>query len=427
LTIFRQNSILKRQNEVPKMIYRLEFENFYSFRDRQIVDLTVPKTTPQDPERFTQIFEGSTLRAPKVVAVYGANGSGKSTVLKALAAIIWFAKDSFQHTAPGLPCERFNDEESAGRSVRLAIEYGSTMVLSKETRTKVAEGGSVQQGVFRYELEFGVKDGAVLSVATEILRRKPHGRGKWIRVFERQAGKKLIGSSIFPLSGYAKVIDKIREDASVISTLALFAHEPSQVLIHDASTVFSNILVEKTELSDNDVVRYLVENPSVVTALNNELQRIDVGIQSMEIVQTTTGPVPQFQHDGLRTRMPWGLESHGTKSFIRMFPWILGPLSQGGIAIIDELDNSIHPLVLPEILRWFYDAKRNPLNAQLWTTCHSVSLMEDLMKEEIVLCEKDRQGRSEVYTLTDMKAVRRGDNIYKKYLGGVYGGVPHIG
>ena len=49
------------------------------------------------------------------------------------------------------------------------------------------------------------------------------------------------------------------------------------------------------------------------------------------------------------------------------------------------------------------------------------------MKEEIVLCEKDRQGRSRIYSLMDMKAIRRSDNIYKKYLSGVYGGVPHIG
>ena len=60
-------------------------------------------------------------------------------------------------------------------------------------------------------------------------------------------------------------------------------------------------------------------------------------------------------------------------------------------------------------------------------TGHSVSLLEDLEKEEIVLCEKDRQGRAEVYSLMDIKSVHRRDNLYKKYLGGVYGAVPHIG
>ena len=114
------------------MIYRLEIENFYCIRDRQILDLTVPRTTPENPERFAPIFKGSDLRAPKVTAVFGANGSGKSTVLKALGLLAWFVKDSFQHTQPGLPCERFNDQESATRPVRLSIEFGGIMELTKK-------------------------------------------------------------------------------------------------------------------------------------------------------------------------------------------------------------------------------------------------------------------------------------------------------
>ena len=60
-------------------------------------------------------------------------------------------------------------------------------------------------------------------------------------------------------------------------------------------------------------------------------------------------------------------------------------------------------------------------------TCHSAPLMEELNKEEIVLCEKDRRGGSRVYSLMDMRAVRRSDNHYNKYLGGEYGAVPNIG
>lgn len=409
------------------MIYRLEVENFYCIRDRQILDLTVPRTTPDNPERFAPIFRDSNLRAPKVVAVYGANGSGKSTVLKALAFLTWFAKDSFQHTAPGFPCERFNDEESSSRPVRLAIEFGGLMELTRSATEKVAEGTEVPQGVYRYELELGTRDGVVSFVNKEILRRKRDGRGKWVRVFERNVGKRLLDSRSFSLSGYARVVDKIRDDASVISTLALFEHEPSQVLVDAANTVFSNILIDRTELSTDDVIKYFAENPSVVTELNKELQRIDVGIQEMTIISTPTGPTPQFMHEGLQKVMPWILESHGTRAFIRMFPILLASLSRGGIAIVDELDISIHPLILPEIVRWYYDPKRNAYDGQVWMTCQSASLLEDLMKEEIVLCEKDRQGRSHAYTLMDMKAIRRSDNLYKKYLGGVYGGVPHIG
>ena len=409
------------------MIYRLEIENFYCIRDRQILNLTVPRTTPDNPERFAPIFGGSNLRAPKVVAVYGANGSGKSTVLKALAFLAWFVRDSFQNTASGIPCERFNDEESSNRPVRLAIEFGGMMELTRSTSKKLAEGIEVPQGVYRYELELGTSDGAVSSVKKEILRRKRDGRGKWVRVFERSVGDNLLDSRSFSLSGYARIVDKIPEVASVFSTLALFEHEPSQVLVDAARGIVSNILLDRTEFSTSDVFKYFAENPLVVTELNRELQRIDVGIQEMKIISTPSGPAPQFMHEGLQKVMPWILESHGTRAFIRIFPLLLASLSRGGIAIIDELDISIHPLILPEIIRWFYDPKRNAHDGQVWMTCQSASLLEELMKEEIVLCEKDRQGRSHAYPLMDMKAIRRSDNLYKKYLGGVYGGVPHIG
>ena len=46
------------------------------------------------------------------------------------------------------------------------------------------------------------------------------------------------------------------------------------------------------------------------------------------------------------------------------------------------------PMILPEIVEWYYNPVRNPYNAQLWMSCHNVSLLEALSKDEIVFCEK---------------------------------------
>lgn len=409
------------------MLYRIEIENFYSIRDRQILDLRVPRGVPEFPERFAPIFPRAEERVAKVIALFGPNGSGKSTVLRALSFIAWFLSESFQHKGPGLPCEHFNDEESANRPICLAIELGSLLDLSGVPRTaeEIEKKGEV--GTFRYELHLQSTDGVIRTVSHEALRMKRRGHGKWQRVFERKADRSVLGSKAFPLSGFAQVVDKIRQDTSVVATLALFEHQASKVISQAAAEVFRNIPIHRTDAPDQTAIQFFAQNPEAVAALNRELQRIDIGVEEMRILQSATGPVPLFKHQGLHVEMPWGLESHGTRSFIRIYPLILLALQLGRTALIDELDQSIHPLILPEIVRWFYDPERNPHNAQLWMSCHSASLLDDLKKEEIVFCDKDGRGRSQVYSLMDVAAVRRTDNLYKKYLGGVYGAVPQVG
>ena len=46
--------------------------------------------------------------------------------------------------------------------------------------------------------------------------------------------------------------------------------------------------------------------------------------------------------------------------------------------MLDELDSTVHPSFLPEILRWFQDPKENPNNAQLWMSGHNASLLESI-------------------------------------------------
>ncbi len=408
------------------MLYKLEIENFFSIRDRQVLDLTIPPNVPDLDGRYAQIFKGSDLRVPKVIAFYGANASGKTTVLRALEFIISMVRDSAQRTVPGFACERFNDADSASRPIVLAIEFGGEMNLSPEIMARIAAGEAVEYGVYRYELSIEIKDGIATGIASEALRQKPKGQGKWQRVFERDAGGKVKDSRWFSLSGYHHLLNTLRPNVSVLSSFAMFQHPAAMLYVNAARKVLFH-LWSVQEGNDQPIISYLVQQPDVLLKLNKELNRIDVGVEGMRFADSPNGPQAMFKHSGLQVEMPWLLQSHGTRAFIKTFPTIAVTLSQGGVCVIDEMDSSIHPLVLPEILRWFHDKEsRNLLDAQLWFSCHSVSLLDDLNKEEIVICEKDRQGRTKIFSLMDMK-VRRDDNHYRKYLSGAYGGVPQIG
>ena len=300
------------------------------------------------------------------------------------------------------------------------------MNLTPEILQRAMAGEKVDQGTYRYELEIEVKEGVALRIASETLRQRPNGQGKWQRVFDRDADGRMKDSKNFSLSGFQHLVKTLAANHTVLSSFAKFQHPAAQILVDAARKAFFQIEPVHSFV-DQEVIDYLKAQPNVVSRLTDELARIDVGVEGMRFHHTENGAQLLFKHAGLAVEMPWLMESHGTRAFIKMFPFILSALDGGGIAAIDEMDAAIHPNMLPELVRWFYGSSgRNSFNAQLWLSCHSASLLDDLNKEEIVICEKDRQGRSHLYSLMDVK-VRRDENHYRKYLSGAYGGVPHLG
>lgn len=405
------------------MIYRLEVSNFYSLRQPQVIDLCVPANVPDTAGRYAPTWLDAKERAPKVVALFGPNASGKSNVLRSLSFLSWFVAHSFAHPPEGvLPYQRFNDDEAQELPTRLAIRFGGPVDPDKANDPAAFQCG------YAYQVVLGGPKGKPQHVISETLHYWPNVGGRVVSLFDRKEDGSISAGKFFRLSGYRSAVEKIlRPNASLISTLAQLDQPFGLLGRRMASTIVSNLFVEKVETADEAVLGYYAANPAVVESLNREIARIDLGIRKMQIHAGPSGMMALFEHEGLATPLPIQFESHGTRTFIRVFPWLIQALQTGGIAVVDELDLSIHPLVLPEIVRWFHDTERNPYNAQLWMTCQNASLLEELTKEEVFFCEKDSKGRTTVYGLRDIQAVRRNDNYYRKYLGGVYGAVPHLG
>ena len=403
------------------MIYKIEIENFHSIRTRQVLDLRAPANAPNDTRWLAPCWRGSGERAPKVIAVFGANGSGKSNLLRALSFVCWFVGSSFA-LAPSarIPHEPFNDETSFKKPTRLKVWLSGKEFLDASEQDEGAECP------YCYELIIGNRDNR--NVVSESIFYWPTSSGRKTRLIERSADGTIKAGKVFGLTGYRGALEKIlRANVSVISTLAQLNHPVSARIVSAASTIRSNILFEKVEFEEGLVLRNYIARPEMIKEFNREINRVDVGVRGLEVHQSNGGPQVYFRHDGLVSPMPPNSESHGTRQFLKLFPLISDSLSAGSITIIDELDAAIHSMILPEIIGWYHDPFRNPYNAQLWMSCHNVSLLEELSKDEIVFCEKDRQGMTEIYSLNDVKAVRRDDNYYKKYLGGTFGAVPRIG
>ena len=401
------------------MITKLEIENFYSIQNRQILDLIVPGNALAKADHLAATWPGSQERVPKVIAIFGANGSGKSNVLRALSFIASFLERSFLAQDSGnLPFMPYNDDEHSSRPTKLKLWASGPEF---PTTNAVHEGRWCD---YCYELE--ISNGETQSVHHEVMYFWPSATGRRTRLVERFGNGAVKASKAFGLGSEKTVLNRIlRPSSSVISTLAQLNHSFSKAIVQLAQSVESNILIMKHERSDRSILREYVDRPELVDHINRELCRVDVGVHAFDVTPADDRDA-SLHHEGLNP-IPFHLESHGTRQFITHYPHLFRALDSGGVAIIDELDTAMHPVIMGEILRWFRDRKRNKGNAQLWMSCQSPSLLEDLHKDEIAFCEKDEKGRTEAYTLNDVKAVRRDDNFYRKYMGGHYGALPVIG
>lgn len=400
---------------------RLEIENFYSIRERQVVDLAVSAKVPDNEGRFTTI---GSYRVPRIAAFYGPNASGKSNVLRAVTFVAWFVQHSFQ-LAPDvqLPFEPFAADEMIKKPTRIMVDFwGDTPFRA----SSLSDGNGV--ALFRYQLELASDKDETRRVKSEKLSAAELPSGSMRNVFSRTEAGEVSWSPALKGEGNKRYAElKVRHNCSAISFFSQFNHEPALAIRANASTLFTNILTERVALPEKDLISFYTRSPDTLAALNRDIQRVDLGLERVEVINTASGPQLQFIHYGLNRPLFMPEQSNGTQHFLRIFPLIFATLQQGGIAVIDELDITLHPTLAPEIFQWFHDPCRNPKGARLWFTSQSPSMMDHLVKEEIFFCQKRHGGDTDIYGLKDIAAVRRDDNFMRKYLGGIYGALPMVG
>ena len=285
------------------MLRKLTVENFFSVKDRETLDLVIARNATDPDGRFFAPTEGSDVRIPKAVVLFGANASGKTTVLRAIAFLKNFMRDSVDFS-PGqlLPFLPFYADDPAKQVTSFDVEFDTEVHLEP---TIFPFSGRL---IFRYELELSRDRTRVLR---EALSYYPLGKRR--RLFER-IGNQVNSGTDFRLSLRDPVRKKISPNASVLSVLAKFNHEFSVAAFNTLGGIQTNVSwLDKIDVTPESMTKYYDSNTSVFSRLNDEIRKIDLGIKDVILEQTPQGIEPSFHHIGHNQRLGLIFESHGTR------------------------------------------------------------------------------------------------------------------
>ena len=397
------------------MLHKYAFSNFQSFRDRTEVSWQPDRKVPN--EAWTAPSAAGGERLSTIMAVIGANASGKTGLLKALVFMNWFVGESFHDSQQGM--------------LRLFPHAASINTPSEFEMEFDFEGQ-----LWRYELR-----ATVSRVLHEALYVKKQRMGYvFIRTWndaEKTYEVKQQNLGFLPSEAV-----KVRPNASLISTAAQYGVPLAQKIAHEAVRMNCNINEMGKASADRSVLQlsaqHFLDNPAQREQMVDLLSKWDLGLRNV-LIKKIDGTLPDGSpssvlvpyglhkmRSGDDFELPFPFESSGTQGAFTLLACLLSALAHGGLAVIDELENDLHPHMLEPILDLFANKDTNPHGAQLLFTCHAVQVLNMLHKSQVTLVEKDEHNESRAWRLGDMQGVRNDDNLYGKYMAGAYGATPYL-
>lgn len=393
------------------MLHEVKFKNFFSFKDEGILSFRANEKAPKTEKYFT---DGTGEKLSKVISIFGHNASGKTNALKAISFLQWFIVYAYTEKPDAkIPIIPFAFTDKKNDPTEVSVEF------------------SVEKDLYAYFIELTTD-----KILREKLQKKEYGKTKFSTLFERnwKEGEKnnYVWKDKFNLG--ARFHDRLRENASVLATAIRDKHEESSKIFDFWKNVDVNVTV--TGKADNEArnvvgaANFFDKNPGIKEKADALMQKFDLGLEAIDIVKKEeTDRNLSFDLQGSHYggyKLAFSFESAGTKKLFSVLKNVLQVLEFGGVAVLDEFDTDLHPMMSEELLGMFFSKESNPHNAQLISSAHSPHLLNLLDKYQIAFTEKNEKGESEIWRLDEMQGVRTDDNYYAKYLSGAYGAVPEI-
>jgi len=392
------------------MLHSYTFSNFQSFRERTEVNFTINKKVALT-EWMAETPTGD--RVSKLMAIVGPNGSGKTALLKPMAFISWFITSSFQ-TKPDADIPIAPHAASQDKPIELECTLDFDGAL------------------WRYELRWTPKQ-----VLFEALYQKREKRFGYIFIREWNAENRAYTVKQQDFGLAPQEARKVRPNVSLISWAAQFGVQ--QAVRMATPYLFSNVnVLGRMSVSNQDVqvaAQHFSAHQEQYSKMEQLLSSWDLGLSGVDLQEITMNSpdgveqkvwVPFGTHscEGNEFRLSFALESSGTQSAFVLLSRLLPTLEVGGMAVIDEFENDLHPHMLEPILDLFANPATNPYNAQLVFSCHAIEVLNLVHKSQVMLVEKNDECESSASRLDAIKGIRNDDNYYAKYMAGAYGATP---
>lgn len=398
------------------MLIQFNFENYKGFRDRTSLDMTATSLK----EHQYNLIEENSDKILKIAAIYGANASGKSTVIEAFYFMTTFVENSFKYSSSNnkIPLKRFAFDKKSKES-------------PSEFEVFIKYNGN------EYQYGFRLDDKKVIEEWLYRRDFRSKNKPKYKPLFEREGQIIECDSKI----ENAKNLANITEENTLFLSICGNAKIP---YVKDVVQWFKNTRI--LNMGDCDIERIVtrgvtsnIENREYQKDIVRFLNAIDINIVDIRVekqdIESEGGKYKiYFSHkmnnsDEL-VEIPFYEESSGTQKMFAMYGLFRDALEDGMPIFIDELDAKLHPLLIKYILTMFHSEDTNKKGAQLIYTAHDeYTLNKDIFRrDQIWFVEKDSESIATLYSLAEYKIgdkkVRNDASYNKDYLAGRYGAIP---
>ncbi len=416
------------------MIIEFKVSNFRSIHKKQTFSMVASTGSELEDNLCTSGCHGK-FRLVRAAVIYGANAGGKSNLLSAILfmrmLIISSAKESQQGEI--IPINSFAFDKSSRTE---PSEFEITFIKNKT----------------RYQYGFAVDENRIFE---EWLFAYPSGKAqKWFsRVYDIKNENYSWSFSKF-FKGGKQVNDLTRSNVLFLSNAVKLNNEQlapifdwfqkDLILIDPPSGrgLGSNASIEllKTAEGKKRLLQFMLAADPSIADIHLDMKKPDeekIQLPSsmpQEIqnyfkkeIMSKDHPIVNFTHSE-KISLDISDESEGTRRLLAYAGRWIDALDNGRTLIIDELDNSLHPLVVRFLIKLICSPEINKKNAQLIFSTHDTSLLDNELfrRDQIWFVEKDESNSTQLYPLLDFSP-RKHEAIGRGYLQGRYGALPYIG